>query len=151
MRRDDQAGLIAAETLARTGVEGADIVTSETPAIDILTHLDGISLLILIDAAKATDDHPPGAWKRVEYHHSFFVGRPGLSLDSHALGVDAALAIAQAIGNLPEDVWIYAIAARDIGYGPGLTRKVKLAVNRLTRSIPADIRTWRHSRELIHA
>jgi hydrogenase maturation protease len=151
MRRDDQVGLLAARALQRMGVPEARVVTTESPAIDILANLDGISLLILIDAARPDDDHPPGTWQRLEYSEATFTYRPGVQLDSHALGVDAALDVAQATGRLPENIWIYAIAADDCELGTAPTTTVRRCVKDVARGILRDIRVWRLSRKPAHA
>ncbi|HUN82010.1 MAG TPA: hydrogenase maturation protease [Phycisphaerae bacterium] len=146
MRRDDQVGLLTARALQRMGVPETRVITTESPAIDILANLDDVALLILIDAARPDEDHPPGTWRRLKYDEHTFSYRPGVQLDSHALGVDAALEVARATGHLPENIWIYAIAAADCELGTAPTTIVRRSVKDVARGILTDIREWRLSR-----
>jgi len=147
LRTDDQAGLLVARELQRTGLPRVRILLTEAPAMDLLNGLDGISLLILVDAARSDRDHRPGTWKKIDYlARRDRLKESGMN-DTHGLGVEFALSLAREIGGLPPDVWIYAVAAAECGYGEQVTPEIEHAIRILTRWIPTDIQAWRATME----
>ena len=125
----------------------ARIVETESPCGDLPVELDGADLLVVVDAARPGKTTAPGAWSRIDYRREpdRIVSRSSM-MDVHGLGVDAALNLAREIGLLPEDVWVYAVAVEDCGYGEDLTPAVRRTLDELTVRIPADIAAWRECR-----
>jgi len=156
LRRDDQTGLLVAREIGRQALDigcqgqapaGVVVLTSESPAADLPANLDDADLLIVVDAAGAADDFPAGTWRRIDYRREpGRIGERGRAVDVHQLSVDAALRLAEQLGILPPEVWVYAIAAGDCGYGEAMTPAVEAAVSELARRIPADIEAWRRQR-----
>jgi hydrogenase maturation protease len=147
LRRDDQAGLMVAEKLAQADLPEADVRATESPAADLIADLDGVGLLVVVDAAQSGPNVPAGTWRRLEYGAD--PGRIGARpppVDVHQLSVDTALRLAAEMGLLPPEVWVYAAAAGDCGYGEAMTPAVEAAVSELARRIPADIEAWRRQR-----
>ena len=147
LRRDDQTGLLVAREIGRQAPAGVVALTSESPAADLPANLDDADLLIVVDAAGAGDDFPAGTWRRIDYRREpGRIGERGRAVDVHQLSVDTALQLAEQLGILPPEVWVYAIAAGDCGYGEAMTPAVEAAVSELARRIPADIEAWRRQR-----
>jgi hydrogenase maturation protease len=143
LRRDDQVGLLVAQTLAKAGLPGVRIVATESPWSDILTELEDLDLLIVVDAAREGTDTPPGAWARIDYRQEPERIRVyGPSLDAHQLSVGAALSLASEMGVLPPDVWVYAVAVENCDHGEQVAPAVHQAVSELVERIPGDIDAW---------
>ncbi len=151
LRRDDQSGLLAAEFLETSLAPKCLVVGTEAPATDIPNLLEGVRLLIIVDAARSADGHPPGSWARMDYwtHKDHLAQR--CRTDTHALSVDLALSLAEAMGTLPQDTWIYAIAAEDCGYGEDVTPAVAKAITEVTACIETDIADYLSGKEVCHA
>jgi len=67
--------------------------------------------------------------------------------DVHGPGVEAAIELCATLGILPADVWVYAVAAADTGYGEELSAPVAAAMDGLTARIRDDVRDWLAGRE----
>lgn len=151
LRRDDQAGLIVARALAKLPPPGCRVYDTEAPAMDIPNVLEGSRLLIIVDAARSAVGHPPGSFARMDYwqHKDHLATR--CRTDTHTLSVDMALSLAAEIGDLPPDVWIYAVTAEDCGYGEDLSPCVAAAVPDVIARIEADVLAWLSKKETCHA
>lgn len=146
LRRDDQAGLIAAERLAADPPSGATVVITEAPGGDIVTSLGNVGLLVILDAASASEAMPSGTWRRLEHHHWPDLLRSRAAGDSHSLGVDVALRLAERLGVLPPEVWIYAIAVEDVGFGEHVSPGVQVAIDAVARAARHDVSQWTAAR-----
>ena len=152
LRADDQVGLRVVEALMKSErLSGARIESTESPAADIPNWLEGIRLLILVDAARGSRSHPPGSFRRLAY------GKDGNRLqrrnarETHGLSVDLALSVSESLTLLPQDAWIYAIAVEDCGYGEDLSAPVKATVPKVCVAIEHDVRSWLRKLERCHA
>lgn len=70
------------------------------------------------------------------------MSRENAPYDIHAPGVEAAIRLCASLGTLPAEVWVYAIAAGDTGYGEELSAPVSTAVETLADQIREDVRGW---------
>lgn len=152
LRADDQVGLCVVEALMKNPrLSGARIYLTEAPAADIPNWLDGIALLILVDAARGSVANPPGSFQRLVY------GRDGHRLhsrnarDTHGLSVDLALNLSESLALLPHESWIYAIAVENCGYGEELSAPVNTAVPKVCNAILNDVQAWLKELEPCHA
>jgi hydrogenase maturation protease len=92
-RGDDAAGLLVAVRLRRWRLPGTpEILIRECPGLGLLEDLDGVDGAVLVDAMRGGG--APGAVRTVEGDALALGGR----LSSHAIGVGASLALAQALG-----------------------------------------------------
>ncbi len=154
-RRDDQLGLRVAALLADDPPRGAVVLQSEAPGIDLLTGLSDQRLLVIVDAAHGAGEAGPGSWRRSTWQRESgarggsWIGEwPGAARDSsHLLGVADALRVGAALGTLPPEVWVYAIAGADFGYGDELTAASRGAVLAVAHAIVADLGAWRRAQE----
>ena len=123
MRRDDGLGAAAVRALAgRAGVELVELDGEATRLIDAWV---GRRLAIVVDAAVTGAD--PGTV------HEVVVGRdevPGWSAggSTHAAGVAEAVALAEALDRLPDELVILGVEPADLDHGPGLSPAVAAAV-----------------------
>ncbi len=151
LRRDDQAGLLVARALQRTGLKSARLVLTESPAADLFNELDGVKLLVFVDAARTDRNHRPGSWRRFGYHGPSELLKASNGSDSHTLGAAFGLELAWELNILPPETWIYAIVAGDCGYGESVTPPVAQAIRSVARAITDDVRRWQAVREVVHA
>lgn len=151
LRRDDQVGLLAAQSLEKSLTPLCRVIGTEAPATDIPNILDGVQLLILLDAARSTVGHPPGTWAKMDYwtHKDHLAQR--CRTDTHTLSVDLALSLALEMGTLPPQVWIYAITAEDCGYGEEISPTVAAVIPDVIACIETDIADFLAGREVCHA
>ncbi|MBN2562508.1 MAG: hydrogenase maturation protease [Phycisphaerae bacterium] len=155
LRRDDQAGLLVAGAIERGGWgrrpddAPADIAiyATESPGVDLVTLLDGVDLLVVVDAAEQGPGYPPGGWQRIDYRRSPDRVKHSGGSDAHTLGVGTALELAGQMDRLPADVWIYAISVATVDYGEAVSAEVQEAIQSLSRRIPSDIEIWCGQRE----
>ncbi len=152
LRHDDEVGLRIARSLSESdSLPQAHVYSTEAPAIDIPTWLDGVELLILIDAAKSSNGHPPGSWDRIDYRATDTRIRGRGNTDTHGMSVDLALTLSESLGLLPKDVWIYAVVAEDVGHGDGLSPGVARAATGLRDALVRDVKGWLCQSEVCHA
>jgi len=139
---DDEAGLRAAAALQKMWLPGAEVILTESPLADIVSHLDGTSLLIILDAAREDGRHRAGDWIRIDSTPI----RPGImsqtAVDTHSLSVDAALALAAELRLLPPRVWIYAMFAGRFGPCEGLSEAAQKGVESVIREVAREVHEW---------
>lgn len=158
-RRDDQAGLRVADLLRELGLSFLRIITSESPTPELIQSAENAGLLIIVDAARPTARLPSGSWQRIEHRKN---GQPvqqlvaneehaATEVSSHLIGLLASLQLANDLEILPANVWLYVIAADNVGYGPELTPEVERAVTAVANRIKVNIEEWRVAKVACHA
>lgn len=151
LRRDDQAGLAVAALLKRWKISGVRVLASQSPGCDLLTELGGVRLLVLVDAACGEALGPVGTCTRIVWRRG---GRSAAkrwkirriaqaAASSHLLGVADALEVGEALGLLPDDVWVYAIRGEDFGYGSGLSQGLAGRMHDIAGRIATELAAWR--------
>lgn len=149
---DDLAGLAAAEALLGMRLPDVRIYASEMPAADIALFATDAKFLIVIDAARASEDLPAGSWRRVNYREIKERLNEARSPSAHTLSVTTALMLAEGLGCLPQDVWIYAIGAVSTEAGAKMSTTVARAVQEVTAAVRRDVIIWHQKHaELSHA
>jgi hydrogenase maturation protease len=150
LRRDDQVGLRVAETLIHAGLPSpVQVKSTESPCVDLLEELAerrDVGLFVVIDAAGPDPGRSPGTWCRIDARQQPHRIQKGDRSNVHGLSVDAAFEIAAAMGLLPPNVWVYVVAAGEIGYGEEMTPAVSAAVAIVAARIVADVNAWLGSR-----
>lgn len=129
-RRDDGAGLAVAQRLI--GRPGLEVMTHHGEGTGLMGLWRGRPKVVVIDAASS--NAAPGT-----IHHL----APGAIppelhfFSSHAFGVAEAVAMSQALGDLPPDFSVIAITGADFSAGEGLSDAVAAAVEAVVAEIAA--------------
>lgn len=134
---DDQAGWLTIDALRALGVsERPDIVldTLDRPGAGLVALLDGAEHVLLIDAL--CSGGTPGD---IRHFNANDWPAPGADLSSHGFGVLAALALAQALGSLPQRVEVYGIEIASAQAGAPISATVRAAAQTLARRIADEL------------
>ena len=131
---DDQVGWRLVECLAAGSAPAVDAIALGDP-VDLLGHLDGCDMLIVLDACRA--GLPPGRLIRLPWQ----AVRSGERAErtTHGFGVSAALALADALGRLPPTVLLIGIEAESCEPGTGLSPTLRQAIPGIVPRIEAII------------
>ena len=133
-RGDDAVGLEVADHLRRLGTE-AIVITWQGPDIDLLDVVRGFDRAILVDAMHS--GAPTGTIRHFVRDDGALPGGPALG-SSHALGLQAVLELAAALGiNVAWE--LYAIEAEEVGYDRPLSPAVAAAAATLARQLHAEL------------
>lgn len=130
---DDQAGWLVVDALRARGVEAGGRVALaklDRPGASLLARLEGADHVILVDALQS--DGTPGEihrWIDVDWSLA------GADLSSHGFGVLAALALAQALGSLPQRVEVVGIEIASAEPGAPVSPSVRQAVAQLAERL----------------
>ena len=135
-RRDDAAGLAAAERLAPRLPEGVAVLLCEQEPSRIIDAWNGAWAAVLVDAVAAGDE--PGTLHRVD------AGREPVPVNvfrssTHAFGVGEVIELARALGRLPERILLYGIEGAAFSAGAGLTASVDAAVDAVVEAVVRDV------------
>lgn len=126
MRRDDGVGAAVVTALSdEPGASGIDALELDGEATRLIDAWHRRRLAIVVDAAVA--GAAPGTV------HEVLIGRdelPGWSSSgsTHTSGIAEAVALARALGRLPEQLVILGVEPADLDHGPGLSPAVAAAV-----------------------
>jgi hydrogenase maturation protease len=132
---DDQAGWTVVERLKRDRIPGVKAMVLRDP-LDLLIKLRSCRVLILVDACRTGAE--PGTVVCLDPRRVPL--RPGNGHSSHGLGLVRALALAEALGKLPERVLFIGVEAQAVGPGEGLSEPVQKALDELYRQVLAAVR-----------
>ncbi len=136
LREDDgiSAAILQHLETHLVGRDNVDLLDGGTPGLDCALLWDGYDQLIVIDAAEL--GLAPGEWRTFS---------PGdLDLDDvgllsigavHAAGLKEALALGQALGNLPGLVTIFGIQPDVTGYGKTLSGSLIAAIPEVCQEV----------------
>jgi hydrogenase maturation protease len=136
---DDQAGWLVVQALARGAwaqrcPPGTRLVALDRPGAQLIGHLEGADVAVLIDALRS--GAAPGTIHRVR---ADWLTEPGPLVSSHGLGVASALALARALGALPATLLIYGIEIDPAATGGAPSEPVRAAVDALAQAIAREL------------
>lgn len=140
LRGDDGAGAAVCEMLAQDArlPDHVRLVDGGTAGLETVLLLQGCRRAIIVDAAEL--GRAPGEWARFTREAAILepggLG-PGSSL--HNAGLAEALALGDALGILPEVIILYGIQPQEIGWMPGLSEPVRVAVPAICAAILNEI------------
>lgn len=131
---DDAAGRLIARRLA--GTPGFDVIESHGAAADLVAAFEGRRRVVMVDACLS--GAAPGTLHRIDAHSR---GLPQYlsAVSSHGIGPGQGVALARALGLLPERCDIIAIEAAGFALGTGLSPDVALAVERLIMALAVEL------------
>ncbi len=136
---DDGAGLWAAEALRATLPPEVDIQTDTAGGANLYAWCQGVDALVVIDAAEATPDFPPGTVRCVNYRAEPHALQTLRISGTHGIGLPEALTLAKQLDDLPQQVFIYAIAAERFEQGELLSEALRQTLTNLVRSLRSDV------------
>ena len=130
---DDQAGWLVVDALQARGVDANGRVALsklDRPGASLLACLEGADRVILVDALQSGGT--PGEihrWIDADW------ATTGADLSSHGFGVLAALALAQALGSLPQQVEVVGIEIASAEPGTPVSPAVRQVVEELAAQL----------------
>lgn len=136
---DDAAGILVGKVLDRRALPQTRVVLNESPGVDLIADMNGAELFIVIDAASATPEHPPGSWERIDYHDFSGTLQTNRCVSSHALSIAEALELAKRIGELPPHVWIYALFGCRFDFGTEPSEQTTAMIQEVSDAVERDV------------
>lgn len=104
----------------------------------LLTYLDGVTDLLILDALAA--DAPPGTMLRLEGDD---IQRAlALKMSMHQLGLQEVLAIGTLQGNLPQRIVLWGMTPASIATGLELTPQIAAHLDTLVDAAADELRAW---------
>jgi len=122
LREDDGISAVVLDELTlRIPPEApVDLMDAGTAGLDCALFWDGYEKLILIDAADMGLE--PGQWRRFALEEMNLDENGLRSIGAvHAAGLNEALVLGRALGNLPPEVIIFGIQPETIRFGMGIS------------------------------
>jgi hydrogenase maturation protease len=134
---DDGAGIRAIERLAERNLPAnVSIIDAGTPGWGLPAWFEGQKKVIIVDAVHM--GAVPGAWKRFN-PEAVRLFASGEVFSLHEPGLANGLALAEALGNLPEEIVIYGIEPDQCEIAQGLSPAIQQALDPLIEEIFAEI------------
>lgn len=144
---DDQAGLVTATLLAERHLPDTDVSWEECPGTALAPEeLEGVELLVVIDATPADERHRCGAIDRIDYRDRQQLLRLRRAMDTHSIDLVSGLKMAEALQVLPRDVWIYVIFGKEFHRSLSVSSDVAEGIKQLADRIAQDVVQWRERR-----
>lgn len=131
---DDGVGPYVVRKLAANYAfdEGVELEDLGTPALDFIDHVNGLDLLVVIDAVN--DGHPPGSvniYKKEELlRHA-----PALRVDPHSPALTESLLAAEFYGVGPREVLLVGITGDRYDAGCELSPAAQVGVEKAVREV----------------
>jgi hydrogenase maturation protease len=134
---DDGVGIHAVEQLAERNLPPqVSIIDAGTPGWGLPVWFEGQEKVIIIDAVRMGET--PGAWKRFD-PETVKLFASGQVLSLHEPGLANGLALAEALGALPEEIVIYGIEPAQCEIAQGLSPAIQRALSPLVEEILTEI------------
>ncbi|NBC66191.1 MAG: hydrogenase maturation protease [Bacteroidetes bacterium] len=134
-RHDDGVGFFVIDALENRGIE-AEIKRVKPDGYSLLEAWKDRELVIIIDAARGIG--PVGT---VRYFNALNdeIDAELSPVSTHSLSLPETLFLGKTLNQLPNDLWIYAIEAGDLGHGTNLSPEVRKAALNVALEIEALI------------
>jgi hydrogenase maturation protease len=136
-RNDDAAGLTVVDHLAAAGT-GLTLVSSTGEPTDLIDAWTGRCTAVVVDALCHPDARPGYVRRIIVDTLVDTVSTVNEATSSHGIGLGDTLALAGAIGRLPDRLVVYAIEVEDVGFGDTLSPAVADATVRVAEAIRAE-------------
>lgn len=128
-RRDDGVGISVATSVRALAGGGVEVVELDGEPARLLDAWSGADLAVIIDAVHT--GAPPGTIHRLEADATV----AERSASSHGLGLQHAVALGRAVGQLPARLVLVGVEGVEFGDGQGLSTAVAAAVEPAARLI----------------
>ncbi|MCC6614201.1 MAG: hydrogenase maturation protease [Anaerolineae bacterium] len=135
LRADDGVGLAVLDTLRDDALPPeTDLVDGGTSGLELVLTLAGYPRAIIIDAADM--GLTPGAWRQFSLDDVLLGARdPHLSGTMHYAGLAEALVLAEALGQLPQQIVVFGVQPETTDWEPGLSAPVQAAIEGISAEI----------------
>ena len=145
---DDAAGLVIANLLRSRMPSEVEVRTATAGGASLLNWCDDIEFLILVDAAHAREDLPPGQWRRFTFPDDRQRLRSTILSGTHVLGIMQALELAHTLGRVPGEVLLFVVAGSQFGLGTGLSPTVEQSLPEVAGEVETEVlHRLRHTRD----
>jgi hydrogenase maturation protease len=135
-RRDDGIGPEVVSRLRGQAPTGVRLVVSDGDPTRMIEAWTGTSLAVVVDAVLA-DPPAPGRLHRIVVDRAADAGAHPVS--SHGLSLGQSIALARALGRMPERLIVHAVEAADVRHGVGLSPAVAGAAEAVTAAVLEDL------------
>jgi hydrogenase maturation protease len=139
-RGDDAAGLLVARRLQAVQLPQVEIVETPGTVTAVLEAWKEAAGVIVVDAV--VSGGAPGTIYRFDGHGGERPLELSRSTSSHGWGVAEALALGQALRELPPRLIIYGIEGQTFGPGQEVSLEVAAAIPEAARRIETEIQGW---------
>jgi hydrogenase maturation protease len=136
-RRDDAAGLYVASQIKALGYAGVDVAIGVAESASLMEKWSGRDIVFVIDAVKSSAE--PGFIFRFDAVIEELPTELAKPESSHGLGLQDAIKLSKALGELPNSLIVYGIGGGDFEMGEGLSAKVKKAALQVVELIKTEI------------
>ena len=144
-RADDGVGPAVLAALRDAVPDRVALLPSDGEPTRLVEAWTGVPVAIVVDAVAGTGS-APGALYRLEIAAGASELPVEPSTSSHALGVGAAVALAQALDRLPGRLIVHGIEGADFSQGIAMSPPVVARVGELAAAVLADIQAVVKSR-----
>lgn len=132
-RGDDGVGPALIAALQTHGAPpNATLLDGGTAGLEMVLLWEGYQRVIIIDAADL--GCRPGAWQRLDLSRTPLAAHP-LTGTLHAAGLAEALALAQALDQLPPQLILFGVQPHSVGWEAGLSPAVAAALPHLCEAV----------------
>jgi hydrogenase maturation protease len=128
-----------------------EVVDGGTAAMDALLSAQRAEKLMVIDALKA--GRTPGTIYRAEFRAGekdklaeILAGQDGSKISLHQVGLIDALAVAERLNCLPEEIVIIGVEPAEVGYGLELTDEVERKISEIIDTVLKEIEDAVHTK-----
>ncbi|GGS81100.1 hydrogenase maturation protease [Streptomyces cinerochromogenes] len=137
LRGDDGVGPAAVEGLRGRVPDGTVLTVSDGEPARMLDLWDGADTVVVVEALRAGLARP-GRLHTLTAADA--ASRTAGTASTHALGLGASLALAEALDRLPPTLVVHAVEAADVELGAHLSEPVRSALPELIDRVAASVR-----------
>jgi hydrogenase maturation protease len=133
LRGDDGAGVAVARRLCAQAPDAIEVSVHDGEPAGLLDAWRGRETVVVVDAMRS--GAPPGTIRRLDATGEPLPGWLRGSSSTHALGLREAIELARVLERLPRRLIIYAVEARCVQTGYGLSDPVRARMRRLASMV----------------
>jgi hydrogenase maturation protease len=138
-RSDDAVGLVVARRLREVLPKSIEVLEREGEPTGLIETWVGAEALWLIDAVSS--GARPGTVHRVDVSQDD-LPEPFAAGSTHHFSLGETVALARALGRLPEHVVVFGIEGERFDLGEELSERVAAAVPEVVTAVRADVQRW---------
>ena len=143
--KDEGFGVHVAQKLAQTKLpDYVEVIDGGTSSLDVLLCEQGIGKLIVVDVLKA--DSEPGSVYRLKVKgdqrkklEDIFSHPQRGTVSLHQIGLMDALAVAEKLNNVPQEIVIIGVEPKEIGWGLELTDVLKEKIPQIVNLVLEEV------------